>query len=735
MNEMILEGCAPFPLASYLKALGLVRLVAEQADAGARGSWDRERFCLTSRLDAEGLVHFLLHEYRPTPVLNPWNGGSGFNSGPGDTGARGDVEALEGSRSPRFEAFRRAISAARRARERLGLVEKPDEDLKPRLIALCRATFPEEALPWLDTALVLTPERPEFPPILGTGGNDGRLDFSVTQIRRLIKLFDVSDGNPSPEAEGLLRAALFGLTVPGVARSGIGQFSPQGAGGANASTGFDGGSQANRWDFVLALEGAMLLTASASRRLQDPGASHLAAPFNVQPVSGGYASAGPDDPDTSRAEVWLPLWNRKASLAELRQLFSEGRARVGTHLAATGLDFARAVAGLGVDRGLTGFQRIGFQERNGQAFLAISLGRFQVARNAQAGLVDSLDRDGWLQELRGHAGGNLPASVRRRIHQLQGALFDLCRVPGRDALQRVLVTVGAVHRSFALLPIKDVRKHPRPCPPLDARWLEQADDGSAEYDAAAALAGLAVTTSAGARTRLRWLFDPANASGGGPRWSAERQDEVLRPADDLEQIARASLARLLVLSTREPAQATRSDSSGGCTWRDDSSRRVRLQTLLAWLNAEMDWRRAAELFWGLLLVEPSSGESSREAPGRAPDVPAVEEVRTHPPAAFSLLKLCFAGRPVRDGAEASEGVRVPCDADLLLAALAGQGQRAVSRAAQRLRSSLLTPLVDQAWLPTHLSRRFASAVLLPVGERTLGLLARQVLRPAEPDHA
>ena len=50
MNETILEGCAPFPLASYLKALGLIRLVAEQVDAGARGSWNRERFCLTSRL-------------------------------------------------------------------------------------------------------------------------------------------------------------------------------------------------------------------------------------------------------------------------------------------------------------------------------------------------------------------------------------------------------------------------------------------------------------------------------------------------------------------------------------------------------------------------------------------------------------------------------------------------------------------------------------------------------------
>ena len=49
MNELILDGCAPFPLASYLKALGLLRLVAEQVDPQARGAWDRERFLAPGR--------------------------------------------------------------------------------------------------------------------------------------------------------------------------------------------------------------------------------------------------------------------------------------------------------------------------------------------------------------------------------------------------------------------------------------------------------------------------------------------------------------------------------------------------------------------------------------------------------------------------------------------------------------------------------------------------------------
>jgi hypothetical protein len=39
MPELILHGCTPEPLMSYLKALGILRLVAEQADPEARGAW------------------------------------------------------------------------------------------------------------------------------------------------------------------------------------------------------------------------------------------------------------------------------------------------------------------------------------------------------------------------------------------------------------------------------------------------------------------------------------------------------------------------------------------------------------------------------------------------------------------------------------------------------------------------------------------------------------------------
>ena len=45
-----LNGCAPVPLAGYLKALGILRLVSEQRDGNARGWWQHEHFCLMTSL-------------------------------------------------------------------------------------------------------------------------------------------------------------------------------------------------------------------------------------------------------------------------------------------------------------------------------------------------------------------------------------------------------------------------------------------------------------------------------------------------------------------------------------------------------------------------------------------------------------------------------------------------------------------------------------------------------------
>src|SRR4051794_13746252 len=62
MSEIALAGCTPTPLAAYLKALGILRLVAEQKDPDVRGFWRDETFVLDTALSREDLVAFFLNE-------------------------------------------------------------------------------------------------------------------------------------------------------------------------------------------------------------------------------------------------------------------------------------------------------------------------------------------------------------------------------------------------------------------------------------------------------------------------------------------------------------------------------------------------------------------------------------------------------------------------------------------------------------------------------------------------
>lgn len=170
-----LSGCRPTPLAYYLKALGIFRLVAEQADATARGWWEDDVFHLATRLNQAELNFFFLSAYSPTPLLAPWNGGSGFYPKDNKTG----LEAMEKSSAIRFTSYRHAIEQARIVVASLDA--KPDKgESKNSVIAGCRRAWRGPALQWLDAALALGANGdPVFPAMLGTGGNDGRLEFTT----------------------------------------------------------------------------------------------------------------------------------------------------------------------------------------------------------------------------------------------------------------------------------------------------------------------------------------------------------------------------------------------------------------------------------------------------------------------------------------------------------------------------------------------------------------------------
>ena len=88
MEPLYLHGCRHDILGHYLKAIGLLRVLAKCADQDhcdpdAEGWWDSDKacFCLRSTRypSREKLVEFFEKHYQPTPFFSPWNTGGGLN--------------------------------------------------------------------------------------------------------------------------------------------------------------------------------------------------------------------------------------------------------------------------------------------------------------------------------------------------------------------------------------------------------------------------------------------------------------------------------------------------------------------------------------------------------------------------------------------------------------------------------------------------------------------------------
>ena len=328
-ESLPLDGCTSTPLASYLKALGILRLISADAnhvrgtaaDPAARGWWEEGRFALRTVLSRDEVLGYFLNDYAPSPIIAPWNGGSGFYA------KKDKMDGIEPLSSPsaadRFGAISAAIRSGRRVIQRLGVSESPKDRAKVNLVAALRAEATDEVVSWIDTALALSGHSLAFPNLLAAGAIDGRLEFTNNFMCRLVSkrgLFDSASGEPSAEAPQLLAHALFGTLSLGLDSGKIGQFSPGAAGGPNGVTGYEGGSNVNAWDYVLMLEGCVSFAGSATRRFERAASSSASFPFTVRMIGAGHGGVGASDEHAARAaEFWAPLWSRPARLVRSRR--------------------------------------------------------------------------------------------------------------------------------------------------------------------------------------------------------------------------------------------------------------------------------------------------------------------------------------------------------------------------------------------------------------------------------
>ena len=495
MNVISLGGCAPQPLAHYLKALGILRLVAEQKDPAARGWWRDERFWIAGSLSEQEFVAFFDSEYCPSPLFNPWGARSGFYSGDSERKAREALECIAAAEGVRFGFFRAAAAEAAKV---VPPTKPESDDAEAMLLRDLRKRLRGPFTYWLDSAAAVVGQSIVKPSLFGTGGNEGSGSYTSAYMQALVECLISRN-----RAESLVWALFGGVPRPAsLWDQSPGQFAPGAiTNPARAAT--------NPWDLVLAFEGALVVRSSIATRSSGTNDRWLSSPFFVAPRSAGYGTAAEIDEHVvnkgkkmpGRGEQWFPLWGQPTTFAEVGRLFSEGKAAVGRGRARDAWSMARAVASLGTSRGIHEFVRYGYQQRNNLAtHFAIPLGRFRVRETSEPllGLLDDLDA--WLSRVRREARGkNTPARLQQAERRLADALFAVVQhahEPGR--WQGVLTAMVDVEGTLA----SGSGFAAGPIPQLQPGWVTASDDGSAELRLATAL-GLA-TADMGPARHPRW---------------------------------------------------------------------------------------------------------------------------------------------------------------------------------------------------------------------------------------
>lgn len=712
MTELTLPGCRTTPLGGYLAALGLLRAVTRLLDNEASGRWERQRFVLASRFATlDELVDEVVERFEAEAIVSPWNAGSGFAGNGKNVTAERALHVVRHSDDPRLAGLRQAVVAGDRVvalgRER-GWGGKGDDlwdkARKRDVLGMCRNEFPDHALPWLDAAVALgQDDDPAYSRLLGTGGNFGRQDLSATYLARLQSVLT------DRRSRGWLHALLSGEESTPYLRDAVGQFDPGRAGGIQSSPleKADDKGFVNPWAFLLTVEGALLFATAVVRR---HGAEYarVALPFQVRGSAAGYPTQAPGE--SVLGELWAPEWSALARLDEVAHLLAEGRAEWDDRPARSGLDFARAISTLGVDRDIVAFERHLFVDRLGQNPLAVPAGRIEVRRRRGVELLAGLD--GWLGQLRRT---ELPSQVAAQLRMVEQALFAHARSGDPGRLAEVIAAVGDCHEAVARS--GKVRQAVRPLVmPGGPALLEELRELAAE-DAELQIA-LALATArdedSTSRLSLRMLLSPVSAERF-PRWTGRPPLAPLisglaaslgeaarrrgfprtfddRRSDDLEPAVKGVRIGYL-RGIHVAAPAVRSFAAG-----------------------ELDDQRLAELLAGLLTVDWRGTPDADFRGGQQRSDPALD------------LLLPFTGTsPVRLPKEIL--LRPGSEWPVLLGA--GQAAQVLTDASRRLRIAGLPRVIAPA-TALHSGARLAAVLLLRVPDSDRLAALRRVAVFPEP---
>ena len=751
--EVLLGACDSSTLSGYMKGMGAFRVLAEQFDTELRLYWrDNIPHLVFSRPTCkEELLRFFFNRYEPTPIVISWSGKDFFKVSRGGVlkasskppTENGIVEAFLFSRSPRLQTYRSAISQTIGVIDGLKLTKEKitgpkNTKVKAKFMSLLRSTLPDEMVEFMDVAAIIGEDRFVPNSLLGSGGgSDGRLHFGGNYMQCL--WLCLPDFDDQRDLKGNYRGfdslasceqSLFGGVrgkVVAVVDDSPGLFSPGGVGGPNAFEGFEGKALRSPWEFVFIMEGLPLFSGALSRRSGSRGAGlrrqAASFPFTCKVSYSNATSILPKE--TGNQEIWLPLWHNPASLKSIKTVLSEGRAEISGRQARDGLGFVRAVASLGIDRGISEFRHYGLVRGRvgGENYhTTVDLGSMTTFAKPLENIRLFDELDGWLQRLR-RACKNKTFAYRyeKHLRSIEGSIIDYCMHGGVHGLQRVLMSLGRAERGFSFA------GEARPVSPLyiSPRWILACDDGSMEYRIACALASIYDEHVGPVRAQMEPVEWDKRLYAG---WKANRMDVSWRKGSLSDSLREILLRRLM---------------DGVRTESEFLPIRGRISASLAdvhrYLNGYGDESKLSDLLWALSTVRWWEYRRESDAPDwpfeRAPELSRL----------YSLLKLVhlpgnllFRSDNLGGRWELSwdpeGGTRIPPVPEVIRLVQDGRISAAVEKTVHRLRASSLTPLGTirgRASIPDLIVReteksRLAGALLIPVWE--IDSLARASLR-------
>lgn len=348
-DALALPGCKHDILGHYLKAIGLLRVLAkcadhpDHADPEAEGWWDMENayFCLRSQKYGTigRLTEFFEKHYRPTPVFAD------------------ETNANRVKRSTSLSLTDYFVAAA----AKLGVHLSDEVSASEAFVAY------RDAPASMHAELLDAVSAPRFvsgsnnPLWLSKGRTSGKGHIWSSFGEYVDDFEKLRTQKSKGSFHALVKSAISGTGSDTKAAKGKGTpFFPDAIKGYNFGAGWVKETYPfNALDYILAVEGAFALRGGAARVIGANARRFAAFPFVFD--TGEEMLDDSNKLQGTAHALWLPLWDRATTYAELASFISDAQARLPNKDARYSAEFVRALNAQGVDAGFAGWQEFRFK--------------------------------------------------------------------------------------------------------------------------------------------------------------------------------------------------------------------------------------------------------------------------------------------------------------------------------------------------------------------------------------